>query len=61
MVKYGYKYKFIVNFRDERLKVIVILIFLVIVGVGVNFLNMVVDMKIVLSLFNGLVLVLNYV
>ncbi|AGX42235.1 murein biosynthesis integral membrane protein MurJ [Clostridium saccharobutylicum] len=60
LVKHGYKYKFIANFRDERLKVIVILILPVIVGAGANSLNMVVDTKIASSLPNGSVSALNY-
>lgn len=60
LIKHGYKYKFIANFRDERLKVIVILILPVVVGAGANSLNMVVDTKIASSLQNGSVSALNY-
>lgn len=57
---HGYKYKFIINFRDERLKTILLLIIPVIVGAGANSLNMVVDKNIASSLEIGSISALDY-
>ena len=53
LLKHGYKYKFVINFKDERLKEIMILIIPVIIGAGANSLNMVVDKNIASSLEVG--------
>lgn len=43
LITHGYKYKFCINFKDERLKAIIILIIPVVIGAGANSLNMLVD------------------
>ena len=53
LIKHGYKYKFLINFKDERLKEIIILIIPVIIGAGANSLNMVVDKYIASYLEDG--------
>lgn len=60
LLTHGYKYKFIINFKDERLKSILILIIPVIIGAGANSLNMVVDKNIASSLEVGSISALDY-
>ena len=60
LLTHGYKYKFIINFKDERLKQILILIIPVIIGAGANSLNMVVDKNIASSLEVGSISALDY-
>ncbi len=60
LVTHGYKYKFLINFNDKRLKEIVILIIPVIIGAGANSLNLVVDKYIASSLSEGSVSALDY-
>jgi len=60
LIKNGYKYKFTINLKDERLKAIIILIVPVIVGAGANSLNMVVDKYIALKFPDGSVSALDY-
>lgn len=50
LYKHGYRFKFYINLKDERIKKILILIIPVIIGSGANSLNMVVDMKVASSL-----------
>ena len=60
LLKHGYTYKFLINFKDERLKEIIILIIPVIIGAGANSLNMVVDKYIASYLEVGSVSALDY-
>lgn len=57
---HGYKYKFIINFRDDRLHAILVLIIPVIIGAGANSLNMVVDKNIASHLEVGSISALDY-
>lgn len=50
LYKHGYRFKLFINFKDERIKTILVLIIPVIIGSGANSLNMVVDMKVASSL-----------
>lgn len=43
LITHGYKYRFCINLKDERLKAIIILIIPVVIGAGANSLNMLVD------------------
>lgn len=60
LIKHGYKYKFSINYKDERLKAILILIIPVIIGAGANSLNMIVDKNIASSLEVGSISALDY-
>ena len=60
LLTHGYRYKFLIKFKDERLKEIIILIIPVIVGAGANSLNMVVDKYIASYLEVGSVSALDY-
>ncbi|SFC54180.1 murein biosynthesis integral membrane protein MurJ [Clostridium uliginosum] len=60
LVSHGYRYRFFVDFKDEGLKAILILIIPVIIASGANSLNMVVDTMIATSLEVGSVSALNY-
>lgn len=60
LIKHGYKYKFSINYRDERLKAILMLIIPVIIGAGANSLNMIVDKNIASSLEVGSISALDY-
>lgn len=60
LLEHGYSYKFLINFKDERLKEIIILIIPVIIGAGANSLNMVVDKYIASYLEVGSVSALDY-
>lgn len=50
LIAHGYKYKFCINLKDERLKAIIILIIPVVIGAGANSLNMLVDKYIAFGL-----------
>ena len=60
LLTHGYRYKFLIKFKDERLKEIIILIIPVIIGAGANSLNMVVDKYIASYLEVGSVSALDY-
>lgn len=60
LLTHEYKFKFIINFKDRRLKEIVILIIPVIIGAGANSLNMIVDKNIASSLEVGTISALDY-
>lgn len=60
LIKHGYRYKFSINYKDERLKAILLLIIPVIIGAGANSLNMVVDKNIASSLDVGSISALDY-
>lgn len=60
LIKHGYRYKFSINYKDERLKAILMLIIPVIVGAGANSLNMVVDKNIASYLEVGSISALDY-
>lgn len=60
LLTHGYKYKFIIDFKDQRLKDILLLIIPVIIGAGANSLNMVVDKNIASSLEVGSISALDY-
>ncbi|WP_297426723.1 murein biosynthesis integral membrane protein MurJ [Clostridium sp.] len=60
LVTHGYKYKFFINLKDERLRAIVILIIPVVIGAGANSLNMVVDKSIAFNFPAGSVSALDY-
>ncbi|MBD7910076.1 murein biosynthesis integral membrane protein MurJ [Clostridium cibarium] len=51
--KHGYRYRFFIDLKDERVKRIIILILPVMVGAGANSLNMVVDKNIASGLDKG--------
>ncbi|NLK95861.1 MAG: murein biosynthesis integral membrane protein MurJ [Clostridiales bacterium] len=52
--KNGYKYKFIIDFKDERIKKILLLIVPVIIGAGANSINLIVDKKMASSIIGGI-------
>ena len=56
---HGYRYKFFINFKDEKVKVILILIIPVVIGAGANSLNMIVDKRIASSLGEGAITTLD--
>ncbi|MBC2457713.1 murein biosynthesis integral membrane protein MurJ [Clostridium beijerinckii] len=60
LITHEYKYKLFINFKDDRLKAIMVLILPVIIGAGANSLNMAVDQYIALKLPDGSVSALNY-
>ncbi len=60
LITHGYVYKFSINFKDRRLKEIIILIIPVIIGAGANSLNMVVDKYIASYLEVGSISALDY-
>ena len=60
LLKHGYAYKFLISFKDERLKEVMLLIIPVIIGAGANSLNMVVDKYIASYLEVGSVSALDY-
>jgi putative peptidoglycan lipid II flippase len=60
LVKHGYRYKFLINFNDRRLKEVVILIVPVVIGAGANSLNLFVDQYIASSLQSGSISALNF-
>ena len=60
LITQGYRYKFAIKLKDERLKAIIILIIPVIIGAGANSLNMVVDKYIALKFPDGSVSALDY-
>lgn len=60
LIKHGYRYKFSINYKDERLKAILMLIIPVIIGAGANSLNMVVDKNIASYLEVGSISALDY-
>lgn len=51
--KHGFRYKFFINIRDERVRRILILIIPVVIGAGANSLNLVVDKSIATGLGEG--------
>lgn len=57
---HNYKYKFIIDFKDKRLKTMLFIILPVIVGAGANSLNMMVDIKVGASLKEGSISALNF-
>ncbi|MVX65951.1 murein biosynthesis integral membrane protein MurJ [Clostridium chromiireducens] len=60
LLNHEYKYKFVIDIKDERLKAIVVLIIPVIIGAGANSLNMIVDKYIALKFPSGSVSALDY-
>ncbi len=56
---HGYRYKFFINFKDEKVKAILILIIPVVIGAGANSLNMIVDKRIASSLGEGAITTLD--
>ena len=56
---HGYRYKFFINFKDEKVKSILILIIPVVIGAGANSLNMIVDKRIASSLGEGAITTLD--
>ncbi len=52
--KNGYRYKFIIDFKDERIKKILFLIIPVIIGAGANSINLVVDKMIASGIVGGI-------
>lgn len=57
---HDYKYKFIIDFRDKRLKTMLLIILPVIISAGANSLNMLVDIKIAALLPEGAISALNF-
>ena len=57
--KTGYRYKPYINFKDERIKEILVLILPVIIGVGVAQLNTVIDRSLASTLGDGMITILN--
>lgn len=60
LIAHGYRYKFLIDFKDKRLKEIIVLIIPVIIGAGANSLNLIVDKYIASSLSEGSVSALDY-
>ena len=60
LITHGYRYKFLIKLKDERLKEIIILIIPVIIGAGANSLNMIVDKYIASYLEVGSISALDY-
>ncbi|MGL5381359.1 murein biosynthesis integral membrane protein MurJ, partial [Clostridium sp.] len=60
LYKQGYVFKPRINFKDERLKKLVILIIPVIIGAGANSLNMIVDKNLASGLGTGAIGALDY-
>lgn len=60
LIKHDYRYKVLINFKDERLKAIIILVIPVIIGAGANSLNLVVDKYIASNFPDGSVSALDY-
>lgn len=57
--KSGFKYKFYINIKDKYIKKMIILIFPVFIGVGVNQLNTVIDRSLASTLGDGIITVLS--
>ncbi|SHK15797.1 putative peptidoglycan lipid II flippase [Clostridium cavendishii DSM 21758] len=60
VLKHGYRFKFFINLKDERIKRILILVIPVIIGTGVNQLNAIVDKAIASGLREGTISALDY-
>lgn len=60
LITHGYKFKFFIKIKDNRLHEILLLIIPVIIGAGANSLNMIVDKKIASSLSVGSISALDY-
>lgn len=59
-IKYGYRFKFSVNLKDEYLKKMLFLIVPVLIGVAVNQVNSIVDKSLASTLVEGSISALNY-
>lgn len=57
--KKGYRYKFFIDFKDENIKNIILLIMPVLIGVGVSQINSIVDSTLASTLGDGIITVLN--
>lgn len=60
LYKQGYRIKLIINFKDERIKRMMILVLPVMIGSGANSLNMIVDKNIASNLAVGSISALDY-
>ena len=58
--KNGYRYKFFIDIKDERVKKILILIIPVVIGAGANSINLIVDQRIASGLGESVITNLNY-
>lgn len=58
--KNGYKYRFIISFKDKRLKKMLKLIVPVIIGIGVNQINIIIDRMMASGLQEGVISAMNY-
>lgn len=58
-IRSGYKYKLYIDFKDEYVKKMIVLILPVFIGVGVNQINSVVDRSLASTLGDGAITVLN--
>lgn len=58
-IRNGYKYKLYINFKDEYVKKLIVLILPVFIGVAVNQINSVVDRSLASTLGDGAITVLN--
>lgn len=58
-VKKGYKYKIDLNLNDKNIKKLIFLIMPVIIGVGVNQLNLIIDRSLASTLGDGIITILN--
>lgn len=58
-IRCGYKYTWILNFKDEYIKKMMILIMPVFIGVGVNQINAIVDRSLASTLGDGFITILN--
>ncbi len=58
--KYGYKYKFLVDIKDESVKKMMYLVAPVLIGVAVNQVNVIIDRTLASTLAEGSISALNY-
>lgn len=58
-IKLGYKYKFEINFKDENIKKIIILVIPVFIGIAVDQINIIVDRSLASGLGDGVIASLN--
>lgn len=58
-IKKGYRYKVYLNLKDKNIKKMLLLIIPVIIGVGVNQLNLIIDRSLASTLGDGMITILN--
>jgi putative peptidoglycan lipid II flippase len=60
LIKNGYKYRFIINLKDNRLKKMLKLIVPVLIGIGVNQINVIIDRMMASGLQEGVISAMSY-